>query len=245
MAIEMRRALVTGSAVRVGRAIAVALAEDGWFVYVHARCDAEAARETLELVRAAGGQGDVVVGDIVSREGCEAVFSQIEGEALDLLVNNVGVYSTGPLSTLDPSEWDRLLRTNLDGTFHCCQLAIPRLRSGGSIVNLGYVGVQSLAGTVKTAAYSVTKAGILVLTRSLALELAPRGIRVNMVSPGQLDNSVDLPEDHACRIPLGRAGTPQDVAQAVLWLSSDKASYVTGQNLDVAGGLMLGLRGDR
>jgi NAD(P)-dependent dehydrogenase (short-subunit alcohol dehydrogenase family) len=239
-----KRALVSGSAVRVGRAIAVALARDGWFVHVHARRDAEAAQATLDLVRQAGGQGDVVVGDIASRAGCESVFAQIGEESLDLLVNNVGVYSTGPLSTFAPAEWDRLLRTNLDGTFHCCQLAIPRLRRGGSIVNLGYVGVQNLAGTVKTAAYSVTKAGILVLTRSLALELAPRGIRVNMVSPGQLDNSVDLPEDHACRIPLGRPGTSGDVAQAVLWLASENASYVTGQNLDVAGGLMLGLRGD-
>jgi NAD(P)-dependent dehydrogenase (short-subunit alcohol dehydrogenase family) len=137
-----------------------------------------------------------------------------------------------------------MMRTNLDGTFHCSQLAIPLMNHGGSIVNLGYVGISSMAGTTRTAAYSVTKAGILMLTRSLALELAPKGIRVNMVSPGQLDNSVDLPEDYARRIPLGRPGTSQEIAELVAFLASEQAAYITGQNIDVAGGLMLALRGE-
>lgn len=240
-----RTALITGSSVRVGKAVALRLARDGWFVLVHVRSDLAQGQRCLEEVRAAGGDGAVVTGDISSRQGCEELFAQIPGEAsLDLLVNNVGIYRTGPLSELRPDQWDALLRTNLDGTFHCSQLAITRLRRGGSIINLGYVGVDRLAGTKHAAAYSVTKTGILILTRSLALELAGRGIRVNMVSPGQLDNSIDLPEDYAQRIPLGRPGTSQEVADAIAWLASDEASYVTGQNLDVAGGLMLGLRGE-
>jgi 3-oxoacyl-[acyl-carrier protein] reductase len=245
MTARPKSALITGSSVRVGKAIALRLARDGWFVLVHVRSDLAQGQACLAEVRAAGGDGCVVMGDISSRQGCEDLFAQIpEGLSLDLLVNNVGIYQTGPLSQLSPDSWDAILRTNLDGTFHCSQLAIPRLRRGGSIINLGYVGVDRLAGTKNAAAYSVTKTGILVLTRSLALELAGQGIRVNMVSPGQLDNSVDLPSDYAQRIPLGRPGTSLEVADAIAWLASEQASYITGQNLDVAGGLMLGLRGE-
>lgn len=240
-----RSGLVTGSSVRVGRAIALHLARNGWFVYVHARTCTADAQATLEEIRALGGDGCLVTGDIASRTGCEELFSQIDASrGLDLLVNNIGVYRTGPLSNLPVEDWNAMLRTNLDGTFHCTQLALPLLKDGASIVNLGYVGVASLAGTLKTAAYSATKAGILVLTKSFALELASRGIRVNMISPGQLDNSVDLPEDYARRIPLGRPGTPEEIAGLVAWLASEAGSYVTGQNIDVAGGLMLGLRGE-
>lgn len=241
----IRSALITGSSVRVGRTVAQRLAREGWFVHIHARTRTPQAEDALREVLEAGGQGAIVTGDIATRQGCEELFAQVDpGRGLDLLVNNIGVYRTGPLSTLATSDWDAMMRTNLDGTFHCSQLALPLLREGGSIVNLGYVGVASLAGTLKTAAYSATKAGILVLTRSLALELAPRRIRVNMVSPGQLENSVDLPEDYARRIPLGRPGTSEEVAGLVSWLASDAGSYVTGQNIDVAGGLMLGLRGE-
>jgi len=241
----IRSALITGSSVRVGRAVALHLAREGWFVHVHARTRTAQAEETLEEVLRCGGQGAIVTGDIATRQGCQALFSQVDPDrGLDLLVNNIGVYRTGPLAGLSVDDWDAMMRTNLDGTFHCSQLALPLLREGGSIVNVGYVGVASLAGTTKTAAYSATKAGILVLTKSLALELAPRRIRVNMVSPGQLDNSVDLPEDYARRIPLGRPGTSEEVAGLVSWLASEAGSYVTGQNIDVAGGLMLGLRGE-
>jgi 3-oxoacyl-[acyl-carrier protein] reductase len=242
---SLRQALITGSSVRVGKAIALHLSQNGWFVHVHARTRTPEAEATLAEIHALGGQGTIVTGDIASREGCEELFSQIDpSQGLDLLVNNIGVYRTGPLATLAPEDWNAMLRTNLDGTFHCSQLALPLLREGASIVNLGYVGVASLAGTLKTAAYSATKAGILVLTKSLALELAPRRIRVNMVSPGQLDNSVDLPEDYERRIPLGRPGTPAEIAGLVSWLASDAGAYITGQNIDVAGGLMLGLRGE-
>lgn len=242
---KLRSALITGSSVRVGRTIALHLAREGWFVHIHARTRNAQAEETLREVLDGGGQGAIATGDIATRQGCEEVFAQIDPDlGLDLLVNNIGVYRTGPLAGLPAQDWDAMMRTNLDGTFHCSQLAIPRLRKGGSIVNLGYVGVASLAGSLKTAAYSATKAGILVLTKSLALELAPRRIRVNMVSPGQLENSVDLPEDYARRIPLGRPGTSEEIAGLISWLASEAGSYVTGQNIDVAGGLMLGLRGE-
>lgn len=242
---KLRSALVTGSSVRVGRAIALHLAREGWFVHVHARTRTPQAEATLDEIRASGGEGCLVTGDISTRQGCQELLSQVDpARGLDLLVNNIGVYRTGPLATLSPDDWSDMMRTNLDGTFHCTQLALPLLWDGASIVNLGYVGVASLAGTTKTAAYSATKAGILILTKSFALELASRGIRVNMVSPGQLDNSVDLPEDYARRIPLGRPGTPEEIAGLIVWLASDAGAYITGQNIDVAGGLMLGLRGE-
>jgi len=146
-----------------------------------------------------------------------------------------------------PAHWseplDDTLRTNLDAPFHLTQLLVDRMPPGSSIVAIGYVGTGKLAGTVRTGAYSISKTGLLVLVRSLALELGPRGIRVNMVSPGQLENSVDLPEDISRRVPLGRAGRVDEIAGAVAWLASDKAAYVTGQELEVAGGLMLSLKG--
>ena len=239
----MKVALVTGSCVRTGRSIALRLAGEGWHVCVHGKPDAqEAAQEAAQACRQAGGAASIHLFDISNLAGCQELALSI-GPRLDLLVHNVGIYHTGPLLEATPSSWDQMLRTNLDAPLHLNRLLVERMPIGSSIVSLGYAGLGKLAGSTKTAAYSISKTALLVMTRCLALELGPRGIRVNMVSPGQLENSVDLPADIALRVPLGRAGKVEEIAAAVAWLASDQASYVTGQDLEVAGGLMMALRG--
>ncbi|HNY30685.1 MAG TPA: SDR family NAD(P)-dependent oxidoreductase [Fibrobacteria bacterium] len=238
-----KTALVTGSSVRTGRAIARRLARDGYHVVVHGRENAlDQADETVRLCREAGSTAEIALAEIASEDGCRKLSEQVDGP-LHLLVHNVGIYRTGPLMEMPVSDWTETLRTNLDAPFFLTRLLVDRMPPGSSIVALGYVGSGKAAGSTRTGAYSVSKTGLLVLVRSLAMELGPRGIRVNMVSPGQLENSVDLPEDIARRVPLGRPGRALDVAEAVAWLASEQAGYITGQELEVAGGLMLGLKG--
>lgn len=235
-----RSALVTGSCVRTGRALAVALASRGWRVVIHGKPSAlEQAEDTARACFAAGGEAVVALRDISTREGCEALAAALPPGTLDLLVHNVGIYPRGSALETTPEILSETLRTNLEAPWILTRLLVPRMERGGSIVALGYAGLQRLSGTTYSTAYSVSKTGLLLLVKSLAQELGPHGIRVNMVSPGQLDNSVDLPEDVERRVPLGRAGMVDDVVRAVLWLASDDAAYVTGQDLDVAGGLML------
>jgi NAD(P)-dependent dehydrogenase (short-subunit alcohol dehydrogenase family) len=162
--------------------------------------------------------------------------ADVEGR-LDVLINNVGVYSPRSILELDVDQWDATLRTNLSGAFYCCRAAWPLMRDGGAIVNIGYAGVDALTANTDATDYQVSKTGLLVLTKSLAKALAPRGVRVNMVSPGQLANSIDLPGDVAGEIPAGRAGTLDDISAAVAFLVENE--YVTGQNIDVAGGYRL------
>ena len=240
----MKTALITGSSVRTGKAIGLRFASLGWRVVVHGRPGGEAqAEEAAREFRAAGGVAVVALADVSTEEGCRELSESVPDGSLDLVVHNIGIYRTGPLLSTTPEDWSATLRSNLDAPFHLTRFLVDRMPPGSSIVAIGYVGTGKLAGTLRTGAYSVSKTGLLVLVRSLALELGPRGIRVNMVSPGQLENSVDLPEDISRRVPLGRAGRVEEIAEAVAWLASDKASYVTGQELEVAGGLMLGLKG--
>lgn len=240
----MKRALVTGSCVRTGRAIAVRMAGEGWQVCIHGKPSAlEDAEETARMCRNAGGGASIHLFDISCLEGCERLVESLDIPSLDLLVHNVGIYETGRLLETTPDSWERILRTNLDAPLHLNRLLVERMPAGSSIVSLGYAGISKLAATTRTGAYSISKTALLVMTRCLAMELGPRGIRVNMVSPGQLENSVDLPEDITLRVPLGRAGRVQEIAEAIAWLASDHASYITGQDLEVAGGLMMALRG--
>jgi NAD(P)-dependent dehydrogenase (short-subunit alcohol dehydrogenase family) len=240
----VKTALVTGSSVRTGRSIGLHLARDGWRVVVHGRPGGEAeAQDAARVFREAGGEAVVALADISTEAGCRELSSMVPDGPLDLLVHNIGIYRTGALLSTSAQDWTDTLRTNLDAPFHLTRFLVDRMPPGSSIVAIGYVGTGKLAGTLRTGAYSISKTGLLVLVRSLALELGPRGIRVNMVSPGQLENSVDLPQDISRRVPLGRAGRVDEIAEAVTWLASDKASYVTGQELEVAGGLMLSLKG--
>ena len=165
-------------------------------------------------------------------------IGRVEGR-VDLLVNNVGNYNPQDVTRLDPDVWDATLASNLSGAYYCCYHALARMPDGGNIINIGMAGLEGIRANTRGADYYVSKTGLLVLTRALAAGYAARQIRVNMVSPGQLENSVDLPppEEMTRWVPLGRSGTLEDIAQAVEYLLD--AAYVTGQNIDVAGGYRL------
>lgn len=240
-----RVALVTGSAKRLGRELALRLAANGHFTWVHWLTSKADAQGVLAEIEAMGGAGALVRGNMASRKDIAAMAARIRSVSgrLDVLVNNVGIYRTGALEAYSVEDFAATLQTNLVGAFDLIQRTRGLFpESGGSIVNIGYSGVGSLAGSPHNTAYLISKTGLLVLTKSLAQALGPRGIRVNMVSPGILDNSVELPRRPRDYVPLGRLGRCADVCDAVAFLASESASYVTGVNLDVAGGYMLGLK---
>jgi len=234
-----RVALVTGAAKRLGRRLAEDLAAGGARVVVNYRSSRAAAEDVVAGITARGGRARALRCDVGDSADVEAMFrsvAEVEGR-LDVLVNNVGNYAPKPLLELDTAQWDATLQANLSGPFYCSRAAWPLMRDGGAIVNIGYAGVDAITADPDATDYEVSKTGLLVLTKSLAVALGPRGIRVNMVSPGQLANSVDLPNDLAVAIPAGRAGTLDDMSAAVAFLLANE--YVTGQNIDVAGGYRL------
>ena len=243
-----RVVLVTGSSRGIGAEVAVKAAADGALVAVHFGQSPDGARETLDRVRAAGGDGATFGADL--RDGSQAEhlvervlerFGRIDG-----LVNNAGRTLVGPFLETEPADWDDVIRTDLTAAFHTCRAALPSMveRGSGSIVNvasrLGQIGVA------ETAAYSAAKAGLLGLTRALAKEFGPRGIRINAVAPGVTvtEMTTELVDSEAGRqrlrdMPLGRFGRADEVADAVLFLLSDASSLFLGQTLNPnAGGYM-------
>jgi NAD(P)-dependent dehydrogenase (short-subunit alcohol dehydrogenase family) len=234
-------AVVTGGARRLGRQLCLALAARGYDVVIVYRTSEGEARALAQEIVDTGRRARALAADVGVNAEVAAVFSDIgarEGR-VDLLVNNVGNYNPQHVTALDPRVWDATLSTNLSGAFYCCFHALALMRPGSSIVNIGTAGLEGTRANVRGADYYVSKTGLLTLTRALAAGYAERNIRVNMVSPGQLENSVDLPSPAEIGrwVPLGRAGSLDDVSQAVLYLL--EATYVTGVNLDVAGGYRL------
>jgi NAD(P)-dependent dehydrogenase (short-subunit alcohol dehydrogenase family) len=237
-----KKALVTGASRGIGRGIACALASQGAAVAINYRCDREAAEETAaEIIRDGGVahcfQADVSVEPEARRLTAEA-GDRLGG--LDILVNNVGAFFFAPLDNTSFDDWDRVLKSNLFSCFYLCKAALPVLRGHGSaIVNLGLSPLDRIRGAPNVGAYSVAKAGVLVLTRTLAVEEASHGVRINCVSPGLIDNG-HLPGEQKqwmeARVPMGRLGTIDEVAQAVVFLVSDSASYISGANVSVSGG---------
>lgn len=241
-----KTALVTGSAKRLGRELALRLAGLGYHVWVHYLTSKAEAEKTLAAIRKAGGRGAIVRGDMGRKADIRAMAARIGGSSgrLDVLVNNVGIYRTGNLLDYRVEDFEATLQTNLVGPFHLIQRLLPLFPpEGGSIVNIGYAGIENITASVHNTAYLASKSGLYVLTKSLAQALGPRLIRVNMVSPGILDNSVELPRRPKDQVPLGRLGACTDVCDAVEFLVGKQAGYVTGVNLDVAGGYMLRLSG--
>ncbi len=243
----VKTAIVTGGARGIGRAITLALAKEGWQVFF---VDVKIDEEADKLCEEAKNFGSVVKGfqlDVSNKEEVESFFKEhIKDKVyLDVLVNNAGITRDGLIIRMKEQDWKKVLEVNLDGTFYFMQQAskIMVRQRGGKIINIA--SVVALSGNPGQANYCASKAGIIGLTKSAALELASRGITVNAVAPGfiETDMTKKLPEevkkDYLNRIPLGRAGTPEDVANVVVWLASDKASYVTGQVIGVNGGMYL------
>ena len=244
-ALTGRVVLVTGSSRGIGAEVAVKAAALGARVAIHRNRSEDAAERVLTRVRDAGGDGAVFAADLADGSQAEALvrdviaaFGQIDG-----LVNNAGLTQVGPFLELDPAEWDAVIRTDLTAAFHTCRVAIPAMleRGGGSIVNVASRLGQ--AGVPQTAAYSAAKAGLIGLTRSLAREFGPQGIRVNAVAPGftVTEMTADLAETETGRqrlrdIPLGRFGRADEVAEAVVFLLTDASSLFVGQTLNPNGG---------
>jgi NAD(P)-dependent dehydrogenase (short-subunit alcohol dehydrogenase family) len=234
-------AIVTGGARRLGGFLSQSLASRGYDIVVLYRTSESDARELAARVAATGRRARALRADVSVAADVAAVFedvAKVEGR-VDLLVNNVGNYNPQHVTKLDPAVWDATIAANLSGAYYCCHHALSRMEAGAQIINIGMAGLEGIRANVFGTDYYVSKTGLLVLTRALASAYARQGIRVNMVSPGQLENSIDLPapQDIARTIPLGRAGTLEDITQAVHYLLD--APYVTGVNIDVSGGYRL------
>lgn len=217
------------------------MAEAGYHVVVCYRHSDTEAQDVVEGITARGGRARAIRVDVAQSASVADAFRDIatrEGR-VDLLINNVGNYTPQPFEAITVDGWDATLAANLSGPFYCVHAALPLMPDGSLIVNIGMAGLDGIRANPVAADYYVSKTGLLSLTRSLAVALGPRHIRVNMVSPGQLDNSIDLPDATTLPdlVPLGRAGTLQDIAGAVRYLIV--AHYVTGANIDVAGGYRL------
>jgi NAD(P)-dependent dehydrogenase (short-subunit alcohol dehydrogenase family) len=244
-----RKAIVTGASSGIGRATAIALARQGYAVGVGYRSDADAARVTAEAVEAAGTEAHVFALDLADPSAAAAaVDAAIEAlGGVDVFVNNAGVNRRCSVLDETPEGWDRLLAADLTGPFFCAQAAARRMvaaGAGGRIVNV--TSIHEHEPILGGGAYCAAKAGLGLLTKVMALELAPHGITVNAVAPGETAtpmNGVGDDVDAACiarpGIPAGRPARPAEVASLVAYLAGDDAAYVTGASLLVDGGLGL------
>jgi len=241
--------LVTGSGRGLGAALARAAGAEKARVVVNCRHDEKAAAAIAAEVLKAGGESCVVRADVATFGGARALVERALSKwgRIDVLVNTVGAFNWNPLVEVDPEEWRRVVATNLDSVFHMCRLVVPQMREKrfGRIVNFAAVGAAATQGEPQMAAYSAAKAGVVALSRALALEEARCGITVNVVSPGLLRDETGNKETAAAdatlgdRVPVGHAGCAEDVVRAVMFFASPAAEFVTGQVVEVAGGSRL------
>jgi 3-oxoacyl-[acyl-carrier protein] reductase len=240
-------ALVTGASQGIGRDTALALAGAGAKVAVAARNEEKLAALVKEIVALEAGQALAVKMDVADAEQVKAGFKAVLEKfgRLDILVNNAAITRDGLAMRMKADDWDAVIRTNLTGAHLCIQQALPTMMRAraGRIINIASVVAQM--GNAGQANYVAAKAGLIGLTKAIAIEIASRNITVNAVAPGFIETPMTdvLPdkvkEELKTRIPLGRMGSPRDVASAIVFLASDEACYITGHVLDVNGGMYL------
>ena len=245
MMLKGKKALITGASRGIGRAIAIKFAKNGAIVGINYFKSENEARKVLELVNE-HSKGVLLKGDVGSYKEAKKIvkdFIKFAG-GIDILVNNAGIYERKNFEELSEEQWDETLRINLKGSFNICKHAIPYMKEGGKII---FISSQlALKGSSHGADYAASKAGLLGLMKSLAIELASRKINVNAIAPGTIDTdiiagySVKERMEREKQIPLGRIGKPEDVANVALFLASDLANYVTGEVILVTGGLYIG-----
>ena len=246
-----KTALVTGAGRGIGAAIAQKLAAEGARVVLAEKTNLDGANDVAQAITRQGGEAVALAADVGDPESVRQLFSAAVSRfgTVDILVNNAGIVTRQPIVDTSPEDWDRVIRTNLYGGYHCVREAVPLMRSagGGKIVN-----ISSIHGRIAKAAvgaYGATKSGIDMLTKQLAVELAPDRINVNAVAPGTIVTEINIPlyksmEPHDValrtnllrRIPAQRIGEPADIANAVAFLASSAADYISGAILYVDGG---------
>lgn len=242
-----KTAVVTGASRGIGRAIAIKLAAEGANIILNYRSSIKSVEEVMAEINALGGKAVAVQGDVSSFAEAEKIIkAAVENfGSLDILVNNAGITKDGLLMRMKEEDFDSVIETNLKGTFNCIRHATPIMmkQRSGRIVNMSsVVGVAGNAGQVN---YSASKAGVIGITKSAAKELASRGITVNAVAPGFIQTDMTdvlsdkVKEDILSGIPLKRLGRPEEIADLVSFLVSDSGSYITGQVININGGMFI------
>ncbi len=232
---EKRIVLVTGAGRGIGRAIALHFSEKGCPVALNYHADAKEARDLLTQIKSQGGEVALFQGDVIQESSVQTMVRSVREKygRIDILVNNVGSYLKKPVLEVSPEEWRHVLDSNLYSVYLMCREVIPLMRANkyGRIINIGYASTGKIQAEPLKVPYIIAKNGVLSLTKALAVELARENITANMVSPGVMENSRSKPLD---QIPMGRAGSYADLTDAIDFISN--APYVTGVNLEVAGG---------
>ncbi len=250
MDLKEKVALVTGAGAGIGQAIALELARAGASVAINYRQNEAGARQTLALVEQAGGRGHIFQADVARADEVKALLDAVVAQygRLDILVNNAGgLVQRAKISEMSEELWNEVMDINLKSTFLCCRAAIPLLsaQGQGNIVNLASLAAHD-GGGPGAAAYAASKGAILSFTRGLAKELAPLGIRVNCVAPGLINTAFhdifstpQMRQNTVNNTPLAREGQPSDVAGTVLFLVSDQAAFITGEVININGGVRM------
>lgn len=243
----MSTVLITGASRGIGAQCALAFAREGYDIALNYYHSEGRALALVKEIEALGVRAIAVQADVSDSEQVLSMFAAVRDEfgAADVLVNNAGIAHTGLLTELSNDEWRRLLDTNLSGAFYCCREALRDMirAHSGAIVNIASMWGE--VGASCEAAYSASKAGIIGLTKALAKEVGPSGVRVNAVSPGVVmtDMMAEYSQEDIAALkeetPLASLGTPEDIAEAVLFLASEKARFITGQVLSVNGGMVI------
>ena len=242
-----KTAIITGSGRGIGRAIALAMAEQGANIVVN-DVNMESAGEVVAEIEAMGRQAIAVKADVTSEEQIKEMIETCINRfgKLDILVNNAGIIQTAPVTEIDGKDWDRVMEVNLKGVFLCCKAALAPMKAqhGGKIINIASVAGKRGGGLLGNSCYSASKGGVIAFTKSLARESGPFGINVNAITPAFTDTEMtrsiapDKKEFIIKMLPLGRVGQPADIAGAVCFLASSMSDYMTGEIMDVDGGLM-------
>ncbi len=234
-------ALITGAAKKLGAEISRTLAQRGHNIVIHFRSSEKEALEVAKECQSFGVETICIQGDFSTVESTKKFIAAYlkKCPASEILVNNVGNYILKPLTATDVEEWMDLYQTNLNTPFMLTQALLPSLKKAhGSIINIGVAGARNFRANVNAPAYVSSKQALWSMTLSLAKELASCQVRVNMVSPGYLEDAIDLPDDPAT-LPMGRAAKYREVALAVAFLLNQDSKYITGQNLEIAGAVGL------